>query len=197
MNIVYPIDRQRIVARAVGCALICLGLVFLFSQQSLADGEIVSEGVGSIPSSVESRWSAEADIQAHSVAGQGSPWVGVAAAYKLSETFQLGLRGFMPASRPVDESTYSAQLFGRWRFRRGQKTDLFLEPEVAENFYHFAPWPSAGLAVGALNRFSPGLGFGVIGGIECAHFVLDSMGIEERTDLIVYPKVSLIANFIF
>ena len=183
------------------CAIIFLGLTNFAAGNARADGETSSDAQietrSLAPALGLSRWSAEADVQAHSVAGEGSPWVGVAVARQFTEKLQVGVRGFMPASRPVDESTYAAQIFGRYRFRRGESTDLFFEPEFAENFYHFAPWPTAGIAVGALNRYSPGLGFGVTGGFECAHFVLDSMGIEERSDLIVYPKVSLIASFIF
>ena len=179
------------------CAIIFLGLTGFAASQAIAEGEIKSEASSVAPPLGLSRWSAEADVQAHSVAGEGSPWVGVAVARQFSEKLQVGVRGFMPASRPVDESTYAAQLFGRYRLRRGESTDIFFEPEFAENFYHFAPWPTAGIAVGAMNRYSPGLGFGVTGGFECAHFVLDSMGIEERSDLIIYPKVSLIASFIF
>jgi hypothetical protein len=144
-----------------------------------------------------SRWTMEANAQAQSVAGAGSPWLGIAGAYQFFEALSLGVRGFVPLSHTVDTSTYSLQGYARLRAIRGLQTDFIIEPDFAVNFYSFAPRMSYGVAIGALNRFSPGLSVGILGGVEFAHYVLDSVGLEERSDLIVYPKVSLVADFNF
>lgn len=144
-----------------------------------------------------SRWSVEGSVQAHSVAGTASPWVGLAGAYRLNPYLKMGLRGFLPVATTVDNSTYALQAFLRFRVSHGDNTDFFIEPDFAENFYRFLPFSSYGIAVGALNRVLPDLSVGIMGGVEFARVVLDSYGLENRADLIVYPKIALLADFTF
>jgi hypothetical protein len=144
-----------------------------------------------------SHWSLEGSLQAHSVAGAASPWLGIAGEYRLLNPVSLGLRGFLPVAKTVDNSTYSVQGFARARMLQGNYTDFFFEPEYSANFYNFVPFYSYGAALGTLTRVLPGLSVGVLGGIELAHEVIDSVGLEERGDLIVYPKISFLANFNF
>jgi hypothetical protein len=144
-----------------------------------------------------SRWTIEGAYQAHSVAGASSPWLGIGGGFRVIDWINLGLRGFVPMSHPVDQSSYALQTFGRFRFVHANDTDFFVEPAFSENFYNFQPNPSYGLSVGVLNRINNGFSVGLIGGLEFAKYVIDSVGLEVRNDYIVYPKVALIADFNF
>jgi hypothetical protein len=144
-----------------------------------------------------SRWNLEGDIQAHSVAGPASPWLGIGGAYRIFEPITLGLRGFVPLSHTVDNATYALQTYIRYRVVHGLNTDLFLEPEYSENFYNFIPFGSFGLSVGALTRVGPGLSVGLMGGIEVAQVVVDSVGLETENGLVLYPKIGFITNLNF
>ena len=144
-----------------------------------------------------SHWSVESEIQAHSVAGPASPWLGVAAAYRILDSLQGGLRGFVPLSHTVDDSTYAIQGYFRLRLSHSPTTTLFVEPEYSENFYNFIPFGSYGLSIGALTRVERGLSVGIIAGLEGAQVVIDSVGLENESGLIVYPKVGLLANLNF
>ena len=144
-----------------------------------------------------SRWSVEGDLQAHSVAGQGSPWLGIAGQYRIINWLGVGLRGFVPMSHTVDQSSYSIEGFSRVRFVQASGTDFFAEPSYAVNFYDFNPRTSYGLALGALSRITSGLSVGVSGGVELARYVVDSIGVENRSEYVVYPKVAFLANFNF
>jgi hypothetical protein len=144
-----------------------------------------------------SHWNIEGDIQAHSVAGSASPWLGMAAAYRVFESLNLGLRGFLPLSQTVDKATYALQTYARYRVFHGSDTDLFLEPEFSENFFDLIPFGSYGLSVGVLNHLSKSLSVGLMGGIEVAQVVVDSVGVENETGLVVYPKIGVLTNFNF
>jgi len=144
-----------------------------------------------------SRWSVEGSVQAHSVAGTASPWVGLAGSYRINSYTNAGLRGFLPVATTVDNSCYALQAFLRFRVAHGENTDFFIEPDFAENFYRFLPFSSYGIAFGALNRVSADLSVGIMGGVEFARVVLDSYGLENRSDLIAYPKIALLADFNF
>jgi hypothetical protein len=154
-------------------------------------------GLHTLGAQENSRWSLEATVQAHSVAGPSSPWVGLGPLFRVFDAAQLGLRGFVPIVKPFDQSTYSLQCFIRARVLHGEKTDLFVEPEYAENFYTVLPFSSFGLAIGAVNRIRQDLSVGVSGGVEMAKVVVDSIGLERRSTWIIYPKISLLANFNF
>lgn len=144
-----------------------------------------------------SRWNVEGDIQAHSVAGPASPWLGIGGAYKIFEPLNLGFRGFLPLSHTVDNATYALQGYFRYRVVHGLNTDLFIEPEYSENFYNFIPFGSFGLSVGALTRVGPGLSVGLMGGVEVAQVVVDSVGLETENGLVLYPKIGFLTNFNF
>lgn len=150
------------------------------------------ETTGATP---QSRWSLEGSLQAHSVAGPSSPWMGFGPLFRTSESTQLGLRGFVPVTQPFDKSIYSLQSFLRIRLHHGANTDLFLEPDFALNFYTMLPFSSYGLAVGVLNRISPDFSIGMSGGLETAEVVIDSIGLERRNTPIVYPKITVFTNF--
>jgi hypothetical protein len=144
---------------------------------------------------VPSKWNLEGTLQAHSVAGPASPWLGISGAYRVFEPLNLGVRGFVPLAHTVDDATYAIQGFVRLRVRHGLNTDLFLEAEGGENFYDFTPFTSYGLALGALTRVTPNLRVGITGGIEVANVVIDSIGLEDESGPVIYPKIGLIANF--
>jgi len=146
-------------------------------------------------SSLNSRWSIEGSFQAHSVAGPSSPWMGFGPLFRIFDSTQLGIRGFVPVNKAFDNSTYSLQSFLRLRLCHGTRTDLFIEPDYAMNFYTLLPFSSYGLAVGALNRINQDFAVGVSGGIESAQVVVDSIGLERRNTWIIYPKISFFANF--
>jgi hypothetical protein len=97
----------------------------------------------------------------------------------------------------VDSSTYEIQALMRFRLYHGDNTDLFLEPDFAENFYKFLPFSSYGLSAGVLNRLSADFSVGMMAGLEVARVVLDSFGLEDRNGFIVYPKIALLADFNF
>jgi hypothetical protein len=143
----------------------------------------------------EPRWTIEGILQAQSVAGAASPWIGIGVDVHLLSSLSAGLRGFVPTSQTVDNSTYSIQTPVRLRVYHGTSTDFVLEGEYAVNFYNFIPFTSFGGAIGVTNRFKPGLNIGILGGIELAHVVIDSIGLEDRDTLIVYPKIALVADF--
>lgn len=174
-------------------------LAGLIAGTSAALGETSAATTSQMAVSVKkpSRWSAEGAVQAHSVAGSASPWVGVGVAYRVSDSANVGVRGFLPVAKTVDTSAYAIQALMRFRVSHGNNTDLFVEPDFAENFYKFLPFSSFGLGVGALNRVSSDLSVGIMGGFEFAHVVLDSYGLEHRSDLIMYPKIALLADFNF
>jgi hypothetical protein len=69
--------------------------------------------------------------------------------------------------------------------------------DFAQNFFNFLPFTSYGLAAGSLSRITPELSVGFMGGIEVAGVVVDSVGLERRNSLFVYPKVALLADFAF
>lgn len=144
-----------------------------------------------------SRWSVEGLLQAQSVAGPGSPWMGLGGAYNLLRSTQVGIRGFLPASGVVDKSTYAVQGYARVRVVHGARTDLFFEPSYGHNFYNFIPFGSYGLSAGVTNQILPGLRVGLMGGVEVARVVIDSVGLEKRSDEIAYPKIAAISSFTF
>ena len=146
---------------------------------------------------VASRFSIEAMAQAHSVSNTSSPWLGIAASYQFVKRVSVGLRGFVPMSEPVDQSTYSIQAFSRIFCNSYRNNQLFVEPDYALNFYKFFPFQSMGAAVGVLNHIAPGVAVGATGGIEAAHYIVDSIGLERNANLVVYPKVGLISDFYF
>ncbi len=172
-------------------AVMCLLTEPAFSQTSKS--ALPNEGL--VPTS--SAWAMEGLVQAHSVAGPGSPWLGIAGSYSLLDWANVGMRGFLPISQTVDESTYSLQAFVRARVARSNFTHMFIESDFAQNFYEFLPFSSYGLGIGVISQMAPRIGVGVIGGVEVAGVVLDSVGLEHRNSLFVYPKVSLLANFGF
>lgn len=183
---------------------VLLGACFCFSPRAFTLENTVS--VAAPSSSAEltapvphlpSRWAVEGSIQAHSVAGTASPWVGLAGTFRINPALHVGLRGFLPVATTVDNSSYEIQAFLRFRVSHGENTDFFIEPDFAENFYRFIPFTSYGIAFGALNRLRPDLSVGIMGGVEFARVVLDSYGLENRSDLIVYPKIALLADFNF
>jgi len=143
---------------------------------------------------VPSHWNVETQIQAHSVAGPASPWLGIGAAYKFYDFVDLGLRGYVPLAHTVDDATYGIQGYLRFRVYNGKSTDFFTEIEGSENFYDFIPFTSYGASVGALTRVTQSLRVGVAGGAEITNVVIDSIGLENESSLVVYPKVGLIAN---
>lgn len=57
----------------------------------------------------KSRWMVEGSVQAHSVAAEASPWIGIAAQYRILNSMNIGIRGFLPVSKTVDTSTYEIQ----------------------------------------------------------------------------------------
>jgi hypothetical protein len=171
--------------------------VLLACFSSLALAQTSEAYLTDISPPLRSKWRVEGAVQAHSVAGNGSPWIGVAGAYELVDWGSLGVRGFVPVAHTVDESTYALQLFGRARLASAKYTDFFAEADFAQNFFNFLPFTSYGLAVGSLSRITPGLSVGFLGGLEVAGVVIDSVGLERRNSLFVYPKVALLADFAF
>jgi hypothetical protein len=166
---------------------------FANSTQLVSETKINSDQ----PPGFTSRWSIEGDIQAQSVAGPASPWLGLAGAYRIFDPVTLGLRGYLPLSHSVDTSTYALQIYSRLRVVHGVNTDFFCEPSLSEDFYGLLPFNSYGLAIGALTRVAPGLSVGMSGGLEVARVVVDSSGIENENGFVVYPKIGLLANFNF
>ncbi len=148
-------------------------------------------------SSATSRISVEAMAQAHSVANTSSPWVGLGANYEFNQRVSLGLRGFVPMSQPVDQSTYSVQAYSRIFLRSFRTNEFFFEPDYALNFYKLYPFQSAGGAVGVLNHISQDIAVGASGGLETAHYVIDSVGLERTSNFVVYPKIGFISDFYF
>jgi hypothetical protein len=171
--------------------------ILLACFSSLALAQTSEAYLTDIAPAAPSRWKVEGAIQAHSVAGNGSPWLGVAGAYNLVDWGSLGLRGFVPLAHTVDESTYAIQFFGRARLASAKYTDFFTEVDFAQNFFNFLPFTSYGLAVGSLTRLTPELSVGFLGGLEVAGVVIDSVGLERRNSLFVYPKVALLADLAF
>lgn len=164
---------------------------------SIASAQTSTTYLNEVSPASPSKWTVEGSVQAHSVAGKASPWLGVSGSYRLRPWASLGLRGFVPFSMTVDKSTYAIQAFGRARIASAKYTEFFIEPDYAQNFFNFLPFNSYGLAVGSLSRLTPGLSVGVAGGIEVASVVVDSIGLERRSGLFVYPKVALLAGFNF
>lgn len=176
---------------AIAAPLLLLSSIALAQTQSTASLNDVS------PAAPTSRFSVGGSLQAHSVAGKGSPWLGIAAGYRVLNWAELGLRGFLPIEETVDKSTYAIQAFARATVMRANYTSLFLEPDYSENFYRFQPFNSYGLSLGGLSRVTPGISLGLSGGVEVANVVLDSIGIEHRKGSFVYPKVALLAELAF
>ena len=170
--------------------------LMLISSLALAQSNTASL-IEVSPATENTHFSVEGSLQAHSVAGKGSPWVGIAAAYHLLNWAELGLRGFLPLNETVDKSTYAIQALARATIIRAKYTSFFLEPDYSQNFYRFQPFNSYGLAVGGLSRVTPGISLGLSGGVEVASVVLDSIGIERRNASFVYPKVALLADLAF
>jgi hypothetical protein len=171
--------------------------VLLVCFSSLALAQTSEAYLTDVAPTVQSKWKVEGVVQAHSVAGNGSPWIGVAGAYKLVDWGYLGLRGFVPLAHTVDESTYAIQFFGRARLTSTRYTEFFTEVDFAQNFFNFLPFTSYGVAVGSLSRITPGFSVGFFGGLEMATVVIDSIGLERRNSFFIYPKVALLADFAF
>lgn len=170
-------------------------IAFLFSCPAFA--QTSTTYLNDVSPAKLSNWRVEGSVQAHSVAGNGSPWIGVAGSYRVRDWASLGLRGFVPLAKTVDKSTYAIQAFGRARIASAKYTEFFIEPDYAQNFFNFLPFNSYGFAFGSLSRLTPGIAVGVAGGIEVASVVIDSIGLERRNGLFVYPKVALLADFSF
>ncbi len=151
----------------------------------------------STPSLSQSKWSAEGQLLAGSVSGPASPWFGLGGAYQFFSSLGFGLRGYLPVSQPVDKSSYAIQAFARERLTHNASTELFIEPDYSENFYTFIPYASYGLAVGFLTQLQQNLSIGLLGGIELSQVVIDSIGVEDEANLVVYPKIGFLAKFDF
>lgn len=177
----------------VGRMFVVVG--FLFS--GLAFAQTSTTYLSEVSPASPSKWTIEGSVQAHSVAGKASPWLGVAGSYHLRPWASLGMRGFVPLSMTVDKSTYAIQAFARARLASAKYTEFFVEPDYAQNFFNFLPFNSYGLALGSLSRVTPGIAVGISGGVEVASVVVDSLGLERRSGMFVYPKVALLADFNF
>ncbi len=167
------------------------------TSKCFAQNTLEIKSTGEFSKEDTSRWNIEGDIQAHSVAGPASPWLGIGGAYKIFEPMDLGIRGFLPLSHTVDNATYALQSYLRFRVIRGLNTRLFLEPEYSENFYNLIPFGSLGLSIGTLTRIAPGLSVGITGGIEIAQVVVDSVGLENESGFVAYPKIGFLTDFNF
>jgi hypothetical protein len=175
----------------------CAVAAFLIFASSIALAQTTAASLTEVSPAIDSRFSVEGSLQAHSVAGNGSPWLGVAAAYHLLTWADFGLRGFVPIAHTVDQSTYAIQGFARARLASAKYTTFFFEPDYAQNFYNFLPFNSYGLALGSLSRLTPGISVGVSGGIEVANVIIDSIGLERHKGSFVYPKVAFLAELAF
>lgn len=175
----------------------CAVVASLIFASSTALAQTTTAALTEVSPAMDSRFSVEASLQAHSVAGNGSPWLGVAAAFRFLNWADLGLRGFVPVAHTVDQSTYAIQGFARARMASTKYTAFFFEPDYAQNFYNFLPFNSYGLALGSLTRVTPGISVGVLGGVEVANVIIDSIGLERHKGSIVYPKVALLADLAF
>ena len=100
-------------------------------------------------------------------------------------------------SQPVDQSTYGIQAYSRINLRSYRANEFFAEPDYALNFYKFYPFQSAGLAFGVLNHVTPDIALGAMGGLETAHYIIDSVGVERTPNFVVYPKIGFISDFYY
>ena len=172
-------------------------LLVLLAVPTLGLADSAGIGNGQAAKFPHSPWSLEANIQAHSVAGPSSPWIGLGPLFTIVDSAKIGLRGFVPLTKPFDKSTYALQIFSRFCLARGENSEFFIEPSFAENFYTVLPFSSVGLGVGATDRVNSNLSVGISGGIEVSRVVVDSVGLERRDSLIIYPKISFLTNFNF
>lgn len=184
--------------RTIVTSAIALGLCYGLTVQAR---DFRARTVARIPARQStfdnSRVAIGAMAQAHSVSNTSSPWFGISASYRFTKHIAVGMRGFLPMSRPVDKSTYAIQAFSRIFCEHVGQNRFFFEPDYAMNFYDFIPFQSAGAAIGVLNRVDSEMSVGVTGGVEVAKTIVDSIGLEHVSNLVVYPKIGLVSDFYF
>ena len=138
-------------------------------------------------------WISEGTLRFHSIGKYGTPLVGTALSYGITDDLQIGLRPMLSMSGNKD---YLAAFFAR-RFFSENRQHIFLELSGAYNYIDRSGWrPSFSADVGYIHKTSGDVGFGGSAGVEAVPNSTADINFPE-TGLYAYPRIAAIICFDF
>jgi hypothetical protein len=177
-------------------------LVFVLSSVFVAQTQAQVSVARSASSSMNSEkaWTAEAVLT--TAANSSSPTFGPAILYSADSRNQFGVRFTSPIGA-ADSGTVSAAALYRYYFGEN-KTNLFGEASLADNWYYFGNQgsavtaPSIGTNVGIVHHLSEDISFGGTAGIDWTRtYISRDYAASDSSTLYAWGRVSLFGSLSF